>query len=84
MGELPEIAKYDTYFKDPEEPKPEKEEKKDEDEKKKDEHWQDEKFLYKENFGETLTKKQNPAIFIFDLVENKMSQVHFGDTLAQT
>lgn len=39
VGEVPEIAKYDTFFKDPEEPKPEKEEKKDGDEKKKDEHW---------------------------------------------
>ena len=41
--------------------------------KKKEEHWQDEKFLYKENFGETLNKKGTPAIFIFDLTENKLS-----------
>jgi len=34
----------------------EDEEKKKEEEKK-EEHWQDEKFLYKEHFGETLTTK---------------------------
>ena len=63
IGEKPDISAYKPFFKDEEEPKKEaeatkeesKEEKKPED--KPEEHWQDEKFLYKEHFGETLTNK---------------------------
>jgi len=54
IGELPEIASYKPFFKDPEEEKKSEDKK---DEEKKEEHWQDEKFLYKEHFGETLTTK---------------------------
>jgi len=39
VGEVPEVAKYDTYFKDFEEPKPEEEKKEGGDDKKKEEHW---------------------------------------------
>jgi len=97
VGEVPEIATYKPFFKDAEEKKEEDKDdgegqikdKKDEDQKKKEaekkkkdeEHWQDEKFLYKENFGETLVSKVNGAIFIFDLDENKLQRVNFGKHL---
>lgn len=75
VAEIPEVATYKPFYKD-EEKKKETDENKDEDKKaddkkkKEPEHWQDEKFLYKENFGETLDSKSKPGIFIFDLVEN--------------
>lgn len=78
IGETPEIATYKPWFKDEEEPKPEEEEKNnDKDgekkpEEKKEEHWQDEKFLYEENFGEIMPSKKRPAIFVFDLKANKL------------
>ena len=73
IGEKPEVAKYKPFFKDEEE---KKEEPKKEDGKEPErEFWQDEKFLLKENFGETLAGKQNPAVFVFDLDSNKLSQV---------
>lgn len=89
IGEKPDIAAYTPFFKDSEEPKPEKkeEEKKQDGEKKeekKEEHWQDEKFLYQENFGETCVAKKRPAIFVFDLDLNKLSTVEFGKHLAET
>lgn len=37
IGEVPEVSKYESFFKDPEEPK--KEEKAGDEEKKKEEHW---------------------------------------------
>jgi len=47
VGEKPDISSYKPWFKDAaEDPKKE-------DDKKPEEHWQDEKFLYLENFGET-------------------------------
>lgn len=89
IGERPDIAAFKPFFKDAEEPKPEKkeEDKKDEEKKeeeKKEEHWQDEKFLYQENFGETVVSKKKPAIFVFDLESNKLSTVEFGKHLAET
>ena len=89
IGEKPEIASYKPFFKDAEEEKKEEEKKDQEDgdkkkEEKKEEHWQDEKFLYKEHFGETLTSKQRPAIFVFNLEENKLKQVHFSKHLLDT
>ena len=81
VGENPEVANYKPFFKDPEEPKKEDkdkdkanaEEKKASDAKKAKEHWQDDKFLYQENFGETLDSKKSPAIFIFDLEQNQLN-----------
>ena len=93
IGEKPEIATYKPFFKDEEEPKKEEDKKEDEEKKENDkkpeeekpeEHWQDEKFLYKENFGETLTNKERPAIFIFDTVLNKLHEVQFGKHLKPT
>ena len=95
IGEKPEIASFKPFFKDPEEEK-KTDDKKDEEKKegedadkkkeeeKKEEHWQDEKFLYKEHFGETLTTKQRPAIFVFNLEDNKLEQVHFAKHLLET
>ena len=86
VGETPEVANYKPFFKDPEEPKKEdkdkagaEEEKKGADAKKAKEHWQDDKFLYQENFGETLAAKKTPAIFIFDLEQNQLNQVQLGE-----
>lgn len=70
IGEVPENEKYKAYFRDPEEPKEEKKEK-----SPPEEHWQDEKYLLKEHFGETLDAKMTPAIFVFDVVENKLCKV---------
>jgi len=93
IGEIPEIAAYKSWFKDAEEPK---EESKDEteaealkkkaeaDKKKADDHYQDEKYLYQENYGETMVAKKRPAIFVFDLEANKMTKVHFGKHLKET
>jgi hypothetical protein len=78
VGEVPEIANYKPFFKDPEEPKKEEEKKEKDDKAAPEEHWQDEKFLYKEDFGETLGGKVKPAIFIFNLEENKLQQVYLG------
>jgi hypothetical protein len=75
IGEVPPVEKYNAYFKDPEEPKKSTEKTEGEEnkeEEKKDEHWQEEKFLYKEDFGETLAAKSQPDIFVFDLDENKL------------
>jgi hypothetical protein len=69
VGEVPENEKFKPYFRDPEEPK------KEEEKTPPEEHWQDEKYLLKENFGETLESKLNPAIFIFDIAENKLNRV---------
>jgi hypothetical protein len=80
IGEQPEIANYKAFYRDLEDKKPE--EKKDErDENKKEEHWQDEKFLYQEHFGETLNTKKRPAIYIFNLEDNKLNKVEFGEHL---
>jgi len=71
VGEEPEIASFKPWFKDAEEPKPDIEKKEGEGsepkkEDKKEEHWQDEKFLYKENYGETMTTKKQPSLYVFD------------------
>lgn len=70
IGEKPEIASFIPLFKDEEGNKVNDEDSLND--KKAEDHWQDEKFLYKEHFGETLIYKQRPAIFIFDLVLNKL------------
>ena len=66
IGEVPPVEKFTPFFKD------ESDEKKADEGKKSDEHFQDEKFLYKEHFGETLSDKQDPAIYIFDTEANKL------------
>ena len=70
IGEQLPIEKYEPFFKDEKE-----EEKKEEakgDKPAADKHYQDEKFLYKENFGETLLEKERPAIYVFDSETNKL------------
>ena len=83
VGEEPAIAKYKPFFKDAEEVKDEAGEEKETKEDAK-EHWQDEKFIQQEHFGETLSDKRRPAIFVFDLVENRLDQVRFGKHLTPT
>jgi Acylamino-acid-releasing enzyme, N-terminal domain len=74
IGEVPEIAAYKNPFED--QPKKEEESK---DESKVDkageEHWQDEKFLYTNDFGETLVGKKSPGVFVFNLKENTLSRL---------
>ncbi len=76
VGEKPEPASYKNLWED-EPPKKEEggaaEEKKDE--KPKDTHWQDEKFEFKDDFGETLVGKKRPTLFVFDLKENQINEV---------
>lgn len=81
-GEKPE-PKFKTHFSDKapiEEKKDEKasEEKKDEKSSKKEDKAAEDKFLLKESFGETLIDKMNPCLFIFDIENNKLSQVEFS------
>jgi hypothetical protein len=72
VGEVPEITAYKNPF---EETK--KEEKKEEkkDDEKPEEHWQDEKFIYNNDFGENLVGKKAPGIFVFNLKDNTLSQL---------
>jgi len=37
-----------------------------------DQNWHEDKFLYKEDFGELMTSKSEPALFIYDLIENRV------------
>ena len=69
IGEAPEIASYKNPF----DIAVEEESKKTDEDKKDDEHWQEEKFLYKTDFGEMLVGKKGPAIFVFDLKENTLN-----------
>lgn len=40
-------------------------------EKLDDEHtWQEDKFIYKEDFGELMTGKTEAALFVYDLLDN--------------
>jgi hypothetical protein len=39
--------------------------------------------LYKENFGETMSEKQDPAIFVFEVDDNKINRLHYGDHLEE-
>jgi len=78
IAEVPDIASFKNPFEP--EPKPAKdaEETKTEhkaEEEKKEEHWQDEKFLYTNEFGEALLGKKSPGVFIFDLVSNTLERV---------
>lgn len=79
VGEKPDIAAFKPHFKDQEEEK-----KDDAPKESKPENHQNEKFLYKENFGETLDTKINPSIFIFDTKSNKLNKVCFGKHLSET
>jgi hypothetical protein len=62
IGETPEIATYKNPWDQPEKKTDESEETKDKKEEK-EEHWQEEKFLYENDFGEALVGKKNPALF---------------------
>lgn len=37
-----------------------------------DQNWHEDKFLYKEDFGELMTGKSEPALFVYDLIENRV------------
>lgn len=68
MGEVPEIATFKNPF----------EETKKEDEikgEKPEEYWQEDKFLYTNDFGEGLNGKKQPAIFVFNLKENSLDRL---------
>lgn len=87
IGEKPAIAEYKPFFRDAAEAEKGQGEKEEECKKAKGEageHWQDEKFQYVEHFGETLSDKRRPVIFIFDLSENRLDQVRFGKHLGST
>jgi hypothetical protein len=68
IGEVPEVANYKNPF---EEMKKEEESKAD----KPEEHWQEDKFLYTNDFGEALVGKKNPAIFVFNLGDNSLERL---------
>lgn len=38
-------------------------------------HYLDEKYLYNDDFGETLIGKKRPAIFIFNIKDNTLNEV---------
>ena len=40
--------------------------------------------MYKEHFGETKVERQKPAIYMFDLIANKLNKVEFGKHLKST
>jgi len=67
IGEVPEIAE----FKNPFDALTALKESKEENESKI-QHWQEEKFEYKNDFGEGLVGKKQPGIFVFDLIENRL------------
>lgn len=83
IGEKPEPASYKNYWEDEkEEPKKDAEEGKSEEKKEEEKKeakeegpGQDSKYLYVDEFGETLTGKKRPTIFIFNLKENKLQEV---------
>lgn len=72
IGEVPEIAAYKNPFE--EQPKKEEEETKSKAEKP-EEHWQDEKYLYTNDFGETLVGKKTPGVFVFNLKDNTLERL---------
>lgn len=49
-----------------------KKDSKESEEKEKEKLDQESKFLYKENFGETLHEKVNPKMFIYDVNKNEL------------
>ena len=74
IGEVPDVASYKNPF-EQEAKKDAEEEKKGGDEEKKEEHWQEDKFLYTNEFGESLVGKKSPGVFVFDLRENTLERV---------
>lgn len=73
VGEVPAPASYKNPWDLPEK----KDEKKGDDEKEeqKEEHWQEDKFLYDEEFGELLVGKKTAGLFVYDLETNKIQKV---------
>lgn len=55
IGEVPEPVNYKNPWDDKKE------------EKKEGDHYLDEKFNLKEDFGEAMVGKRNPAIFVYDI-----------------
>jgi hypothetical protein len=66
VGEVPAVASYKNPWDLPEKKDDEKEE------KKEPEHFQEDKFLYDEEFGELLVGKKTAALFVYDLSANKI------------
>jgi len=81
VGERPEPATYKNYWEDEQPAKKEEdkgEEKKDEEAKPKEPDttkYLDEKYRYIDDFGETLVGKKRPAVFVFDINENTISEL---------
>jgi len=69
IGEVPAPKAYSSPF------IPEKVEEGDAAKDKPQKPSQDNKFLLKENFGETLEEKYDPAIFVFDLEANELERI---------
>ena len=70
IGQRPEEKQFKSHFADPEEQKKEEEKKEEAEAKKKEEKKEkgmEEKFLYKPDFGETLTGKTDPLIYVLDV-----------------
>lgn len=72
VGEKPEPT-YKSYWEDSKATPTE--ESKEEKPPTKDEKWQDEKFMFVEDFGEMLVGKKRPGMFVFNLIENTLKEV---------
>lgn len=68
IGEVPSPASYKNPWDLPSKPEEKKE--------PTEEHWQEDKYLYKEDFGELMTPKKNPAIFVYNLDENTIKRIY--------
>ena len=75
---------YKSYWAEEEKKEEKKEEEKKEEEKKeeakkeeekKEEHFQSQKYDWNPSFGETLTNKKRPAIFVFDLEKFELNEL---------
>jgi hypothetical protein len=87
IGEKPAPAVFKSYWEDDLKdflhPKEDKKDKKDE--KKKDEKFFEDKFDYKEDFGETMVGKKSPNIFIYTLKTNELDEIEgLDETLYPT
>ena len=85
IGQRPEEKQFKSHFADPEEQKTKEEKKEEEkndetgeDTKKKEEKKEkgmEDKFLYKPDFGETLTGKTDPLIYVLDVQKGTLETV---------
>lgn len=73
IGEVPEVTNFKNPFDGPSVSQPATEE--ESKTAKPDEHWQEDKFLYSGDFGEGLVGKKQPAIFVFNLINNSLNRL---------